>query len=170
MRLLPITESSWRTIRAQWKRRVEGAGEDFSTYALTAFASLDPGSPDPGKSGLYALYDGEEVHAFCQVNRLLMSRFPSPVLRARLVTVSPIYDLGQENPEGYAQTLVALFSGVIWLSRETLSSDHIRFLLRSPGDAQFFAALQIATPLSPFSEFAIHGAWITCSLKRAAMP
>ena len=67
----------------------------------------------------------------------------------------------------YAQILVALFSGIVWLSRETLSAGHIRFFLKSPGDSQFFAALQAATPLSPFSKFTIEGALIECSLKEA---
>jgi hypothetical protein len=62
---------------------------------------------------------------------------------------------------------VALFSGIVWLSRDTLSAGHIRFFLKSPGDSQFFAALQAATPLSPFSEFTIEGALIECSLKEA---
>jgi hypothetical protein len=48
--------------------------------------------------------------------------------------------------------LVALFSGVVWLSKDALSAAHIRFLLKSPA-MQFFAALRAATPLSPFSKF-----------------
>ena len=67
----------------------------------------------------------------------------------------------------YAQILVALFSGIVWLSRDTLSAGHIRFFLKSPGDSQFFAALQASTPMSPFSEFTIEGALIECSLKEA---
>ena len=39
--------------------------------------------------------------------------------------------------------------------------------LKSPGDSQFFAALQASTPMSPFSEFTIEGALIECSLKEA---
>jgi hypothetical protein len=97
----------------------------------------------------------------------MMSKFPTPVLRARFVNVSPIYELGVADAGQYAQILVALFSGIVWLSRDTLSAGHIRFFLKSPGDSQFFAALQAATPLSPFSEFTIEGALIECSLKEA---
>ena len=66
--------------------------------------------------------------------------------------------------------LVALFSGIVWLSRDTMSAGHIRFFLKSPGDAQFFAALRVVTELSPFSAFTIDGALIECSLKEAEVP
>ena len=48
-----------------------------------------------------------------------------------------------------------------------MSASHIRFFLKSPADSQFFAALQAATSLSPFSKFTIEGALIECSLKEA---
>ena len=97
----------------------------------------------------------------------MMSKFPTPILRARFVNVSPVYELGLAGSSQYAQILVALFSGIVWLSRDSLSAGHIRFFLKSPGDAQFFAALQVSTPLSPFSKFTIDGALIECSLKEA---
>ena len=171
MRLLPIKdpERSWRTIKAQWKKDAEGVGEEFATFsgiaAFDVLASREGGSP-----GLYCLTDGERMHAVCQVRRLLMSKYQEPILRARFVNVSPIYDLGQAGTNEYAQMLVALFSGVVWLSRDTLTAAHIRFFLKSPGDAQYFAALQAATLLSPFSKFTIDGALIECSMKDASAP
>ena len=95
---------------------------------------------------LYCLSDGERVHAACQVSRLMMSKFPIPILRARFILVSPIYELGIANAGQYAQMMVALFSGIVWLSRDTMIASHIRFFLKSPGDSQFFAPLQAATP------------------------
>lgn len=169
MRLMPVSDSdnSWRMLKAQWKKDAEVAGEDFSTFAVGTFAALDPlALQEPSKAGLYGLFDGKTAHAFCQVNRLLTSKYPTPLLRARFATVSPTYDVGLADVNGYAQVLVALFSGVIWLSRNTLAADHVRFHLRSPGDAQFFAALQISTPMSPFSKLTIKGAWLECSLKK----
>jgi hypothetical protein len=59
---------------------------------------------------------------------------------------------------------------VVWLSRHALSASHIRFFLKSPGDSQFFAALQADTPLSPFATFAIEGALIECSMREAGVP
>ncbi len=168
MRLLPLKdpERSWRNIKAQWKKDAEGVGEDFATFGgITAFDALATKEGD--NLGLYYLTDGERTHAVCQVRRLLMSKYPTPALRARFVNVSPIYDLGLAALNDYAQMLVALFSGVVWLSRDTLSASHIRFFLKSPGDSQFFAALQAATPLSPFSKFTIEGSLIECSLKEA---
>lgn len=167
MRLLPIKdpERSWRHIKAQWKKDAEGVGEDFATFGIGAFEALT--SREGDSQGLYHLTDGERVHAVCQVRRLLMSRYSSPALSARFVNVSPIYDLGLARTSDYAQMLVALFSGVVWLSREALMASHIRFLLKSPGDSQFFAALKAVTPFSPFSKFTIEGALIECSLKEA---
>jgi hypothetical protein len=77
--------------------------------------------------------------------------------------VSPIYELGIADGSQYAQMMVALFSGIIWLSRDTMTASHIRFFLKSPGDSQFFTALQAATEL--FSKFTIDRALIECSLK-----
>ncbi len=94
-----------------------------------------------------------------------MSRYSAPALSARYVNVSPIYDLGLTDISNYGQMLVTLFSGVVWLSRDALSANHIRFLLKSPGDSQFFAALKAVTPSSPFSKFTVEGALIECSLK-----
>jgi hypothetical protein len=99
-----------------------------------------------------------------------MSKYQEPILRARFVNVSPSYYLGQAGTDEYAQMLVALFSGVVWLSREALTATHIRFFLKSPGDSQFFAALQAATSMSPFSKFTIEGALIECSMKDASAP
>jgi hypothetical protein len=169
MRLLPIKDPhrSWRSIKAQWKKDAEGVGEEFATFGgITAFDAL--ASKEGDNPGLYCLSDGERVHAVCQVSRLLMSRYPNPILRARFVNVSPLYELGAAGNGDYAQILVALFSGVVWLSRDALAASHIRFLLKSPGDAQFFAALRASTPLSPFSRFTIEGAMIECSMKGAA--
>ena len=99
----------------------------------------------------------------------MMSKFPNPILRARFIVVSPIYELGIANAGQYAQMMVALFSGIVWLSRDTMTASHIRFFLKSPGDSQFFAPLQAATEQSPFSEFTIGGALIECSLKEAEL-
>jgi hypothetical protein len=168
MRLMPISDAdkSWPSLKSQWRRAAEGADEDFSTFALGPLAALDQlvmqGS---GKAGLYGLYDGQVPHAFCQVNKLLMAKFEGPVLRARFMTVSPIYDFGTADLATYAQVLVELFSGVVWLSRNTMSASHVLFHLRSPADAQFLAPLQATVPDSPFAKFAIKGAWVECDLK-----
>ena len=169
MRLLPMRdpERSWRSIKGQWKKDAESVGEDFSTFSTGSYSAYDALTKDGDNPNLYCLSDGERVHAACQVSRLMMSKFPNPILRARFIVVSPVYELGIADASQYAQTMVALFSGIIWLSRDTLSAGHIRFFLKSPGDSQFFAALQASTPLSPFSEFKIEGALIECSLKEA---
>jgi hypothetical protein len=135
---------------------------------LAAFDAL--ASKEGDNAGLYCLADSERFYAVCQVRRLLMPKYETPLLRARFVNVSPAYEFGAAASNEYAQILVALFSGIVWLSKDALSAGHIRFLLKSPGDSQFFAALQAATPLSPFSKFTIDGAMIECSLKDVPEP
>jgi hypothetical protein len=171
MRLLPMKEPdrSWRSIKGQWKKDAESVGEDFSTFSTGMFSAFDTLTKDGDSPHLHCLSDGERVHAACQVNRLMMSKFPNPILRARFIVVSPIYELGIADAGQYAQMMVALFSGIVWLSRDTMTASHIRFFLKSPGDAQFFAPLLATTELSPFSEFTIDGALIECSLKEAEM-
>jgi len=165
MRLQPMKDpdKSWRSIKAQWRKDAESVGEEFSTFSMGSYAAFDGLTKDGDHPTLYCLSDGEKVHAACQVSRLMMSKFPTPILRARFIVVSPVYELGQADAGQYAQIMVALFSGIIWLSRDTLSAGHIRFFLKSPGDSQFFTALQAATEL--FSKFTIDGALIECSLK-----
>ena len=172
MRLLPMKDPdrSWRSIKAQWKKDAESVGEDFSTFSMGSLTAFDGLTKDGDHPSLYCLSDGERVHAACQVSRLMMSKFPSPILRARFILVSPVYELGIADAGQYAQMMVALFSGIIWLSRDTMTASHIRFFLKSPGDAQFFAALRVVTELSPFSAFTIDGALIECSLKEAEVP
>ena len=139
MRLLPMKEPdrSWRSIKGQWKKDAESVGEDFSTFSTGSFTAYDGLTKDGGHPSLYCLSDGERIHAACQVSRLMMSKFPTPILRARLVVVSPVYELGLADAGQYAQILVALFSGIVWLSKDALSAGHIRFFLKSPGVHNF---------------------------------
>src|SRR4029079_4654168 len=168
MRLVPMKDAdkSWRAVKAQWKKDAESVGEDFSTFSMGGYAAFDNLTKDGDHPTLYCLSDGEKIHAACQVSRLMMSKFPTPILRARFVSVSPIYELGVTDDGQYAQVMVALFSGIVWLSRDSLSAGHIRFFLKSPGDSQFFAALQAATLWWQFSKFSIEGACIECILKQ----
>jgi hypothetical protein len=160
-------ERSWRSIKGQWKKDAESVGEDFSTFTTGSYSAYDALTKDGDNPNLYCLSDGERVHAACQVSRLMMSKFPNPILRARFIIVSPIYELGIAKADQYAQMMVALFSGIVWLSRDTMTASHIRFFLKSPGDAQFFAPLKAATGESLFTEFTIGGSLIECSLKEA---
>jgi hypothetical protein len=167
MRLVPLNDSdnSWGSLKAQWKTEAEREGDDFSTFALEISVLDSIASQDSSKAGLYGLYDGRLVRAVCQVNRVLTGKYTSPVLRARLIAASPIYDLGSAEDGGYAQVLIATFSGVVWLSQNSLPARHIKFHLRSPADGRYFAALQAKTPLSPFSRFSVKGIWVECGLK-----
>ncbi len=117
MRLLPMKEpdKAWRSVKAQWKKDAEGVGEDFSTFASGSYAAFDSLIKDNSNPSLYCLSDGERVHAVCQVSRLMMSKYSTPMLRARFVSVSPVYELGLAGAGEYAQIMVALFSGIVWL-------------------------------------------------------
>ena len=115
MRLLPMKEPdrSWRSIKGQWKKDAESVGEDFSTFSTGSFTAYDGLTKDGDHPSLYCLSDGERIHATCQVSRLMMSKFPSPILRARFILVSPVYELGIADAGQYAQMMVALFSGMM---------------------------------------------------------
>ena len=170
MRLVPIdADKSWASLKTQWRRAAEAVEEDFSSFSQGPFAALEPlMQQGAAKAGLYGLYADAVPHAFCQVNKLLMPKFDGPVLRARFMTVSPIYDFGTSDLAGYGQLLVELFSGIVWLSRNTMSAHHVLFHLRSPADGQFLAPLQTTVAASPFERFAIKGAWVECDLRGAA--
>lgn len=168
MRLVAIgdADKSWPALKSQWRRATETAEEDYSTLALGPFAAIDALiARSPAQAGLYGLYEGDVPHAFCQVNKLLLHQFEGPVLRARFMNVAPLYDFGMAGSGKYEQLLVELFSGIIWLARNTMSAGHVLFHLRSPSDARFLAPLQGAATDSPFQRFAINGAWIGCDLK-----
>ena len=169
MRLLPMKEpdKAWRSIKSQWKKDAEAVGEDYSTLAMGSYAVIDGLTKDDKNPSLFCLSEGDRSHAVCQVSRIMMSKYPAPTLRARFTTLSPVYELGIADLAQYAQIMVALFSGIVWLSRDTLSGSHIRFFLKSPGDAQFFAALRVESTLSPFSKFTIDGSLIECSMREA---
>lgn len=169
MDLLPLSESdkSWQSLQAQWRGESADLKDDFSTFAVGTFGALNPiAQEDVTKSGLYGLHDGKSFKAFCQVTRLLMKGYDSPVLRARFATVSPKFDLGTHNMADYVQVLTHLFSGIVWLARSRMPAKHVRFHLRSPADAQYFFGLA-STSLegNPFSKFEIRGAWIECTLR-----
>ena len=100
MRLLPIKDPdrSWRSIKAQWKKDTEAAGEDFASFG-GAIAAFDAVALKEGDNpGLYCLSDGERFHAVCQIRRMLMSKYPEPILRARFVNVSPSTNSGWPAP------------------------------------------------------------------------
>ena len=117
MRLLPMKEPdrSWRSIKGQWRKDAESVGEDFSTFSNGSYAAFDAQTKDGDNPTLYCLSDGDKIHGACQVSRLMMSKFPSPILRARFILVSPVYELGVADAGQYAQMMVALFSGICLL-------------------------------------------------------
>lgn len=169
MQLVPITEidRSWSKLKSQWETESASLREDFSTFAVGTFSALDPlAFKDARESGLFGLRHEDSFVAFCQVSRLLVKKYTSPMLRARFVTVSPKFDFGVASLEEYANVLVQIFSGVVWLARSQLPASHLRFHLRSPADAQYFAGLQACSiEQNPFREFGIRGSWVECTLR-----
>ncbi|CAN5310908.1 hypothetical protein BH11PSE4_BH11PSE4_10700 [soil metagenome] len=172
MRLQAIeSDKAWALLKSQWRRGAEAADEDFSSFAQGPLAAVDQlMTQGASRAGLYGLYDDQVPHAFCQVNKLLMGKFEGPMLRARFMTVSPIYDFGAADLGKYGQLLIELFSGIVWLSRNTMSANHVLFHLRSPADARFLAPLQMTVATSPFQRFVIKGAWVECDLKETNAP
>ena len=96
MRLLPMKEpdKAWRSIKSQWKKDAEAVGEDYSTLATAATPCFDSLIKDDRNPSLFCLSEGDRSHAVCQVSRIMMSKYPTPTLRARFTTLSPVYELG----------------------------------------------------------------------------
>src|SRR5258708_22499144 len=119
MRLLPMKEpdKAWRSIKSQWKKDSEAVGEDYSTLAMGSYAVIDGLTKDDKNPSLFCLSEGDRSHAVCQVSRIMMSKYPTPTLRARFTTLSPVYELGIADVPQYAPMIVALLSRIAFPPR-----------------------------------------------------
>jgi hypothetical protein len=118
--------------------------------------------PEP-RAGIFAVQKGDDTaDLICQANCTPLPGHPKPVLRIRMVTVSPGIDFGQFEPAKYIETLADLFFGIVELSqRDTMISDEFKLHLRSPEDFNFFRiASRHLAKLGGFESVSMHGAWL----------
>ena len=164
MPLVPVCakDGTWAALRADWHQQCAVFGEDLDNYAVGAFSILEPLAMDGHpKAEVYALHNGQDYDAVCQVNRTRLPDYDGHVLRVRFMTFAPKYDFGILSVDDYAKLLVNLFFGVLDLSLRKLSARHLKFHLRSPADSQFFAALR--APLTKHKAFElveVRGMWL----------
>jgi hypothetical protein len=95
MALAPICvkDGTWNSLVTSWSKQCGQYGEDLDNYAVGAFSVLAPlAKHGHAKAEVYALKDGEEYSAVCQVNRTKLPDYDGHVLRVRFMTFAPKYD------------------------------------------------------------------------------
>lgn len=157
-------DGTWQGFSTDWKAQCEALNEEFENYAEATFSVVsDLIDTEHRKAGVFALHNGTQYDAMCQINRAPLPGYTSPVLRVRFITLSPEYDLTDKGVNEYGDVLVALLSEVLKLAYldQELQSTHIKFHLRSPADQQFFRALGVhLESASVFEKIETKGAWL----------
>src|SRR5450631_4266723 len=146
---LLASNGTYDRMKTGWREQCEIAGEEFQYFAQGTFLVLDPLAANPERrAGIFAVQKGDDLPGIiCQVNCTPLPGHPEPVLRVRMVTMSPELDFGTQpgDQEGrYVENLVDLFFGIVRLSQDLTNEDmiarDIKFHLRSPQDYAFFRA------------------------------
>lgn len=157
-------DGSWPRLKQGWAEQCDAVGEEFSLYARGTFIVLDELAEKPErKAGIFAVQRGDDIaDVICQVNTTPLPGHPEPVLRVRMVTVSPAIDFGTFDKSQYIETLADLFLGIVELSQEgNLAANEFKMHLRSPADFDFFRTVaKTLSKLSHFSDVSMHGAWL----------
>jgi hypothetical protein len=170
---LSKSDGSYDRMKNGWREQCEAADEEFEFWAQGTFDVMDQLVADPlavspsRQSGVYAAQQGDDLPgAICMANWVRsLAGYAEPVLRVRLITMSPAIDLGQFAPAEaknlYVSNLTELFSGILELSQGVMAANEIKFHLGSPEDYNFF---KVVTPeLSRFSGFSrveMKGTWL----------
>lgn len=171
MPLIQLVESdgSYQRLKTGWQIQCQQAGEEFEDFARGTFLVLDELAAKPEKrAGIFAVQRGEALpEIVCQANCTPLPGHPEPVLRVRMVTMSPALDFGtgDDSVNQYIDTLIELFYGVIELSqsvdRPEMNAKEIKFHLRSPEDYAFFrGAVGHLAGAARFERVEMKGAWL----------
>jgi hypothetical protein len=164
------SNGSYDRMKNGWQEQCEAAGEPFHDYARGTFLVLDElaGAPEY-RAGVFGVQHGDDLpEIICQVNCTPLPGHPEPVLRVRMVTMSPELDFGTapgDPAARYVQNLVDLFFGIVELSQgpkaEEMQAKDIKFHLRSPQDYAFFQAVRPElAKISHFESVEMKGAWL----------
>ena len=161
---LSAGDGSWPALRAAWRAQCVAAGEDPDLYAQGTFLVLDPlAAAQERRSGVYAVRrDDGQIDVICQVNTTPLPGHPEPVLRVRMVTVSPEIDFGVHEKSRYIDALADLFLGIVELSHDPeMGAQEFKLHLRSPEDFNFFRVASRSLAAVPkFKTVSVHGAWL----------
>ncbi|KAB2762305.1 hypothetical protein F9K98_10740 [Brucella anthropi] len=162
-------DGSWQALEANWRAQCEKLDEDFDAYAGPTFEVVTPlARAAERRAGLFALKDGLEHLAICQVNSAMLPKYDGPVMRVRFITLSPEFDLTDKNIRDYGDILVSLLYQVVRLAitDENFGSRHIKFHARSPSDINFFSALSHGLRQGDaFHSVQMSGAWLYITRK-----
>lgn len=162
LKKLGMKDGSWPAFVLDWEAQCERAGEDFASYAVGSFDVLSGLATAPEKNaGVYALVRDGSHQAICQANCTPLPGHDGPVLRVRMMLLSPEFDFGVKPIEQYGPTLVHMFLGIWTLSETEMKSRHIKFHLRSPADRDFFASIGATlNGHEAFEKVELSGAWL----------
>jgi hypothetical protein len=153
------SNGTYDRMKTGWRQQCEAAGEEFEFYAQGTFLVLDPLAARPERrAGIFAFQRGDDLpEIICQANCTPLPGHPEPVLRVRMVTMSPSLDFGTatDPTNRYIENLVELFFGIVELSQShddrEMNARDIKFHLRSPQDFAFFRA--VSGSLAKISHF-----------------
>lgn len=165
---IQIIDGTWQQLIDDWAAQCRMYGEDFETYAIATMPVLENLAANPERNaGVYAVERDDHIGAVCQLNRTALPGYEAPVLRVRLLTVSPRYDFGDISISDYGDLLVATLTGVIGMSFDlAFEARHINFHLRSPSDRPFFQALGTGLDRTDvFHAVKMAGSWLYITKK-----
>ena len=164
------SNGTYARLKDGWREQCEEAGEEFEFYAQGTFLVLDQLAAHPERrAGIFGVQRGDDLpEVICQANCTPLPGHPEPVLRVRMVTMSPALDFGTtpDDPAGrYIENLVDLFFGIVELSQEHadagMHAKDIKFHLRSPQDYDFFRAVRPSlAKIARFDKVEMKGAWL----------
>lgn len=138
---LVTDDGSWQRLIDDWTKQCEDFGEEFEDYAVSTMPVLHELAEFPtATSGVYALYNGDNHVAACQLNTARLPKTTGVTLRTRHITVCPRYDFENVKDSELGDLMGQLFVGIYKLSNGALPSDHIKVHLRSPLEMTFFVA------------------------------
>jgi len=168
---ISFSDGSWQAFEADWQLQCSDMGESFNDYApdsLGVLKSIADGTlktaDGPGsKTVVAALIERSsgQHHLACMLNLANIPGTDGMTLRVRHLLVSPRLDYGSEGVAAYADVLVGTLAGVVKVSESDMSANNIRFHLRSPGDAEFFAAFGKALDGEQiFRSVEMRGSWL----------
>lgn len=163
------SDGTWDALEADWNHQCSASGETLDEYAVDSMPTIKAIALDGDsdnhlrKSWAVAIYDesGKAMLAAI-VHWHPMPGVDGHVLKIRQVTVCPALDAGEiDDDEVYADVLIALTWNVYQLSETELKAVQIRVHLRSPADAQFFAAFgKNLDGTNVFADVEHRGAWL----------
>jgi hypothetical protein len=143
MQKVTRNDNSWQDLLANWKVQCESYGEPFDEYAASTRPILDElaGDLTTKTAGVYALHDGKNYAAVCQLNVARLPHTEGITLRVRHVLVCPRLDFEDVEAEQLGELMGQLLYNIHRVSLSELKSDHIRIHLRSPLEQSYFSVL-----------------------------